>query len=321
MGRTILRSPVKSKFGFDRIKVNNLSKWESLNIEASGARAKLILSPDGGKTQYLFKVPKYGAFEAQTEIFNSILANELQLLHTQYYPGYFPDLGHGVFCKRFLDDQSELWEMKELICRYTRQPNLADKMGRDDEVLKEHNVDYIVLVLDHEFTAAVLPKFFEMVGFDALIGHGDRHWSNYGVVISSRGNNVTTSFSPIYDTASGYLLEHPEEKVLSLLNGDLLDPKWYRPTKLKGLCKITVPNNIKSNHFDLLEYAIAEKDLSRYKSSIQKAFLNYHPRICRAVLNRFFPDLSLTRRETIEKILSMRWKLGCEILGIERGEE
>ena len=231
------------------------------------------------------------------------------IAHTQYFRGRYPPFDEGVFCKSFLVEAAveELWEMKELICRYSSKSSLDQKYGRNVEVLQEHNIDNVFMILDHEFGRGVMPAFFEMIGFDALIGHGDRHWSNYGVVVS--GRPVKARFAPLYDTASGYLVEHEENDCRIMLKDDLNDPEWYRP-RLKGLCKITVPNDIKANHFDLLEHILVNSDMRRYTPCLQKAFSNFHPGIVRAILNRFFSELSPIRCEVIEKILTMRWQIG-----------
>lgn len=313
MPRQKLSTRLQSSEGFHRLNINNLKGWRSLNIEPGGARVKTIVTPPNKETKFLYKLPKYGEFETVTEIFNSILALELGINHTQYYPGHFPPFDKGVFCKSFLNESAieELWEMKELLCRYSNKPSLEKQMGRDTDVLKEHSIDNIYMILDDEFASpAILTKFFEMIGFDALIGHGDRHWSNYGVIVS--GHPVRARFSPLYDTASGYLVELDESRCLDVLEKELNDPAWYRP-KVKGLCKITVPGNIKSNHFDLLEYILVDSNMSRYKHALAHAFKQYRPAKTKLILNRFFPNLSPIRSRVIEKILLKRWEIGGAI--------
>lgn len=313
MARFILKARAVSTTGFSRTTINNLDSWTSLNIEPGGARIKSIITPPNSDTKFLYKVPKYGKFETVTEIFNSILALELGINHTQYFPGIFPPFDQGVFCMSFIDETAveELWEMKELICRYSNKPTLDKQMGRDTDVLKEHSIDNIFMILEHEFAStSILCKFFEMVGFDALIGHGDRHWSNYGVIVS--GRPIKARFSPLYDTASGYLVEIDDERCKQYLVNELDEQAWYRP-KVKGLCKITVPGNIKSNHFDLLEYILEHESMNRYKHSLAHAFKQYNPSIAKLILNRFFPDLCPIRAAVVEKILLRRWAIGIEI--------
>ena len=188
-------------------KLDNL--WEIKSIEKRGTREKLILKHSNREAWYLFKKPKYGEMEINTEVFNSILANELNLKHSPYFPVIFEEQ-KGVLCKSFLDEHTEdfgLIEMKTLLCRHSQKPDLKEKKGRDIETLKEHNIQNIFNIIKAEgYENSILNDFFQMIGFDALIGHGDRHWCNYGFLIS-KINKANIKFAPIYDTSSGYLTE------------------------------------------------------------------------------------------------------------------
>mgnify|MGYP001579460002 CR=1 FL=1 len=327
MSRRVFKTRLLTKGGFRRDEVTDLSSWLEIGLEASGAREKKILQHPHTKKWYLAKFPKYGSFEIVTEIFNSILAAELGIHHVQYFPIVYKNK-LGVVCESFIDPIArsegleELWEMKELVCRYSGLPNTEKKFGRDPEVLKEHNLDNIFLILETEFGKSVLPPFFEMIGLDALIGHGDRHWSNYGVVVSARNNQIRAKFAPLYDTASGYLTEITATKIASeaellkkTLRTDLCNEEWYR-VKRAGLCKITVPNDIKANHFDLMQRIIAFPTMNCYKVSVAKAFRNFDKKLPRAIIKRYFNDLSEYRVQIIETILLTRHRLGCSVLSI-----
>lgn len=188
--------------GFYRDKFNPLdSSWKIKNIEKRGAREKLILKHSDKKAWYLFKKPNYGKIEIYTEIFNSILANELDINHTQYFPSVFNNQ-EGILCKSFLDEHREepfgLVEMKTLLCRHSQKPDLKEKKGRDTETLREHNIQNIFNIMKLEgYKDFILRDFFQMIGFDALIGHGDRHWCNYGFLTSKINKENIKFFSYI----------------------------------------------------------------------------------------------------------------------------
>jgi hypothetical protein len=316
--RIVLRTSRTSQ-GLSRIVPNDITHWEEIGFEAGGAREKKILRHPGSKKWYLIKFPKYGDFEIQTEVFNSVLAHELEINHVQYYRIKYGNK-LGVCCKGFLELDSrleELWEMRELICHHSKIASTEKKFGRDADVLKEHNIDNIFLILETEFESSVLRSFFQMVGLDALIGHGDRHWSNYGVVVSSKNGNIRAKFAPIYDTASGYLTEIGDsERLMRMLGSDLLNDEWYKPGNKQELCKITVPNNIKSNHFDLMKRILSEPQLMKYKDDLAKPFRLYNRQLTTAILKRFFPELSELKKDVICTILNKRHSLGCELLGL-----
>ena len=106
----------------DRFNLLDENLWKADDLEIRGTREKLILRHTNQEAWYLFKKPKYGRIEIDTEVFNSILANELQINHIQYFPAKFNNK-EGVLCKSFLDEHKEepfgLTEMKTLICNYS----------------------------------------------------------------------------------------------------------------------------------------------------------------------------------------------------------
>ena len=305
----------------DRLNLLEEKLWESKNFEIRGTREKLILHKKNQEAWYLFKKPKYGKVEIDTEVFNSILANELQINHVQYLPVSFRGQ-EGVLCKSFLDEHKEepfgLTEMKILICNYSGKPDLKEKMGRDIEILKEHNIKNIFNIIKQRgYEDSILKDFFKMIGLDALIGHGDRHWCNYGFLTSKkRADNV--KFAPIYDTSSGYLTEIQEELTLKEKMQELDEEEWYQAkARIKGLCKITIPKDYKATHFELLAYILTDRDMREYKEDISLAFQGYSPRLVQAILKRFFPDLVEIRKQIILKILDKRASIGIKII---RGE-
>jgi hypothetical protein len=156
-----------------------------------------------------------------------------------------------------------------------------------------------------------------MVGLDALIGHGDRHWSNYGIIVSAKNGNIAAKFSPVYDTASGYLTEiNDTARLETMLSTDLQNDNWYQPKNIQGLCKITVPDNIKSNHFKLIARVLSQPQLSAYKEDIAKPFRLYNRKLAKKILATFLPGISQLRNNVICTILEKRHRLGCQVLGI-----
>ncbi len=302
----------------DRFNLLDEKVWSSKNFEMRGAREKALFYKVDQKELYLFKKPKYGKMEIYTEVFNSVLANELKINHVQYFPAKFRNT-KGILCKSFLNEYGKqpfgLTEMKILICRYSGQPDLDERKGGSIAILKEHNIKNIFNIIKNEgYSDDVLENFFTMIGFDALIGHGDRHWCNYGFLSSkSKENNV--KFAPIYDTASGYLTEITEDLKLKNKLLQLDDEDWYQSkAKIKGLCKITVPGDYCSTHFDLLKYILEDKNMNKYKASISLAFIKYNPCITQVILKTFFPFLTKTRKQIILKILNKRHSIGMKII-------
>ena len=319
MSPFLLKTPTEDN-GLYRNRFNVLDQkiWSSKDFEIRGAREKTLLNNKKQKEWYLFKKPKYGKMEIYTEIFNSILANEMEITHVQYFPVIFNNR-EGVLCKSFLSEYGkeifELTEMKTLICHYSGQSDLDEKKGRDVEILKQHNIQKIFNIMKKErYGDNVLRDFFKMIGFDVLIGHGDRHWCNYGF-LKSKIKDDDIKFAPVYDTSSGYLTEIDNELKLKNKLSDLDDDKWYdEKARIKGLCKITVPGDFRSTHFDLLKYIVKDKTMKKYKDSVSWAFNRYAFKTVQAILKRFFPELTNLRKQVILKILEKRYNIGIKIL-------
>lgn len=311
--------------GLYRNKFNVLDEklWKTDHFEIRGTREKLILRNKNQEAWYLFKKPKYGRIEIDTEVFNSILAHELQINHVHYVPAKFKN-EEGVLCKSFLDEHKEepfgLTEMKVLICNHSGIPDLKEKRGRDIETLKEHNIKNIFNIIKQRgYKDDILKDFFTMIGFDALIGHGDRHWCNYGF-LTSKVKKDNVKFAPVYDTSSGYLTEVQDELTLREKSLQLDNEEWYQSeARIKGLCKITVPGDYKATHFELLKYILTNTDMQNYKRYVSLAFKGYNPQLVQTILERFFPNLTQIRKQIILKILDKRAKIGLRIIGGEGG--
>ncbi|MBY0416075.1 MAG: HipA domain-containing protein [Bdellovibrionales bacterium] len=294
-------------------KITILDDWISKDIEWRGTRAKFIVVNPQNHKFFLVKFPMYGSAEIYFELFNCYLGKNLGLK----YADYFMARHKGKLCiatKSFLkvgDVVSELWEMKDLICYYaSRKTDLSFKYGRSPEVLREHHIDQIYEILLEEFGEKILPDFFRMIGFDCLTGHGDRHWENYGVLIINNTvtNSVEFKFAPIYDTAYGYLLETSDEKSKVMLNdGTLDDDKWYSP-RIRGLCKITIENNIKASHVDLFKYILQHENYKKYSKYMVEIVDKFDNRLVKKILDLapLKVGLSDIRKDVIIKVLDKR---------------
>lgn len=316
IGRPKVKLP-KDRY-LSNIKFLDISSWINLNQEWAGTREKYILKPHNDGTKYLIKFPEYGENEIYTELFNCYLALNLDIRVASYFPCSYHGK-RGIISRSFLDQKSgntELWEMKDLICQYSGRSELGKKLGRDKDVLQEHDIDNIYMILNEEFGQSVLSYFFEMIGFDCLIGHSDRHWENYGVILSSdSSHSLAYRFAPLYDTATSYLVGWDETKILEVFkSGDLDKENWYRPSSKKNTCRITINGNPRTNHLDLFEYILNNPEYSKYLTSLTRPIMKYNKKIARYLLRNYCTGISSTRADVILKILDMRHKLISEII-------
>jgi hypothetical protein len=106
-----------------------------------------------------------------------------------------------VGCVDFTQDGSVLYEMTKL----------ANQVISSDEKMSATIEHVNIIVNDLSFItdkAGVIGKFWDMFVVDALIGNGDRHYGNWGL-LEKDGN---LRFAPIYDCGSslGALLDDAE---------------------------------------------------------------------------------------------------------------
>jgi hypothetical protein len=172
----------------------------------------------------------------------------------------------------------------------------------------EINIQDVILALQDVFpNETILDCFVDMLLFDCLTGNNDRHYYNWGVVTHIR-NTHAPYFSPIYDTARGLYWNRDENFILSL-HRDAESTQNNRLNKYvnKSVPKISIPENEKCNHFQLITYLrennfIKEQHIVRWtnSTSLEKTL---------HILRKDFMKLfTKERSEIIEKILKLRFQ-------------
>lgn len=125
--------------------------------------------------------------------------------------------------KYFLKRQSEQLthgaEIYELCLGKENYQQIADKRIERD---------YFTFQMTCEAVADVFPEaaekitggFVEMLTFDALIGHNDRHPYNWGIIVPLYKRRPPR-FSPVYDTARALFWNVPERRVRQMLSDEM----------------------------------------------------------------------------------------------------
>lgn len=124
--------------------------------------------------------------------------------------------------KYFLDRQNEQLthgaEIFELCLGKENYKELADKKSEKDYFTFQMTAEAIKTAFpdSHE---KIMAGFVEMLAFDALIGHNDRHPYNWGVIVPIRKSKAPR-FSPVFDTARALFWNNPERRVIQMLHND-----------------------------------------------------------------------------------------------------
>jgi len=144
--------------------------------------------------------------------------------------------------------------------------------------------------------------FVTMIGFDALVGNQDRHFYNWGVITTPRGDSKPR-FAPVYDTARG-LFWNTVEAQLSKYDSDSSLNSYM--THSKALIGFDGHDGA-LRHFDLVE-RIADLD-PKYRRLLESLGETASASVgrCEGMIDAEFSDLlSLSRRDLIKRCLRMR---------------
>ena len=231
-----------------------------------------------------------------------IIAEEYVRYLSEHFHTDEQTLNHGAnILSRYINEESNEW---------------IDELDKNKSLKGEINIVDVLNSLEKTFPeeySEIFNSFFHMLLFDALTGNNDRHYYNWGV-ISHIKNEHKPYFSPIYDTARGLLWNQSDEKVISL-HKEISNPnnKKLLNYVLNSVPKISVPNNVKCNHFELIEFLENKKYFNDEHKSVwtNRKFLDE----AIAKLNSDFKHLFIKeRKEVIQFILDLRFKKINEIL-------
>lgn len=178
--------------------------------------------------------------------------------------------------------------------------------GKLAETKKEHEVLSFQMVCEAvretfpEFEVKIVSGFVEMLTFDALTGHNDRHPYNWGVVVPIRKAEAPC-FSPIFDSARALFWNEKEQGVKQMLTDK---PKFEKYIKN---CKTSVcwEGEKDVDYFRLT--ALVWKEYEIYRPNIERFFPEKHLKNTLKVLeNEFGALISAPRIELIGRCLRLR---------------
>lgn len=241
--------------------------------------------------------------------FNVNIANSKLILAEEYV---------RYLSEHFHTEEQTLNHGANILSRYINEDNneWIDELDKNKALKKEINIIHVLDSIRKIFPEEhleIFNSFLHMLLFDALTGNNDRHYYNWGI-ISHIKNKHKPYFSPIYDTARGLLWNQSDEKVISL-HKDLKNPnnRKLQNYVLNSVPKISVPDNSKCNHFELIEFL----EDNKYFNDEHKSVWTNHKFLDEAIaqLNSNFELLFIKeRREVIQYVLNSRFKKLAEIL-------
>ena len=147
---------------------------------------------------------------------------------------------------------------------------------------------------------AIVARYVEMLTFDALIGHNDRHPYNWGVIVPIRKAS-RSRFAPVFDTARALFWNIPESRVVSMLSDD----KAFKAYVSKCNPPIGWDGKEKIGFFELV--GLVWSECGEYRPQIEKYLDTDRLEAVLAMLDCEFGNLlSEKRRELIKRCLRLR---------------
>lgn len=193
-------------------------------------------------------------------------------------------------------------EMFELILGKENYAELAE-LKREREFFSFQMVEEAIKHSFPEHVEQIMRGFVEMLTFDALIGHNDRHPYNWGVIVPLFKNRPPR-FSPVYDTARALFWNKPERSIRQMLDDQLQFFTYVN----KCAPPIGWDGQFKIDFFRLI--GLISGHFEKYSQSVEK-FLPDSPlqQVGEMIDKEFRYLLSTDRRELLKRCLQLRQHL------------
>lgn len=151
----------------------------------------------------------------------------------------------------------------------------------------------------------IIPGYVEMLAFDALIGHNDRHPYNWGVVVPI-SKERSPRFAPIFDTARALFWNKPDKKLPQII-ANLASLEAYIRGSKPPICWDGEPD---VDFFRLI--GLIWDGYERYRGNVEKILLESPLKKSLEIVNEEFGSLmSAERRTLIKRCLAMRQQYLC----------
>ena len=221
--------------------------------------------------------------------------------------------------KYFLHKSEQLTHGAEILALSIGKPEYKqiEEKKMESEYFSFQMVCEAIMAAFPDENYEIIGGLIEMLTFDALIGHNDRHPYNWGVIVPLR-KDKKTSFSPVYDTARALFWNVPENRIRQMMTDRNQLDKYIRKCE-PPFCWD------KESGIDFFRLiGLIWNGYERHRDKIE-TFLNIAPledsiQILEADFSRL---MSAERRELIKRCLHLRHKLLSEAVNSfrEKGGE
>lgn len=219
-----------------------------------GSATKWVIRTNNPRDpQFMVKYPqKFGEQETLTEFFINQFGKEIGFDIAE--SGLVRMDGTLVFLTKIFTGPEQNLRHGSLIIEDCFKDEKALERVRRKEEQAFYSIDFVVGVLKSfigEDFDATIPRFIEMLVFDALIGSMDRHAQNWGV-LETVTKPARYRFAPIFDSARALLWSMDEAQVTELSrNPQSFVAHLQRARPCLGPKRHHLTHN-RCNHFDFI---------------------------------------------------------------------
>ncbi|MDN5216942.1 HipA domain-containing protein [Fulvivirgaceae bacterium BMA12] len=211
----------------------------------------------------------------------------------------------------FLKSDETLNHGAEICGQHLGDMEMADDIAQDKNTARYlFTFEFIkesieaVYPLNHE---SILKSLVSMIAFDGLVGNNDRHFYNWGVIDTKKKNQKPPRFAPLYDSARGLLWNLSDENIVHYYNVHNQNGKKIDKYIENACPRISLENNKKANHFDLIKF-VKESNESYAEIISRLASREKEKKVLEMLGSEFYRHFIPERCELIELILKIRFE-------------
>ena len=317
----------------------DISKWNGkLFYQTGGTRDKVIVENPQNSTDYYFKTSlKKEIIDYKYEFWSEIIASEVGTLlgfPLLKYDIAFRSPEIGCLSESMnTNGKSTLTEGVRYLTSFNPSYNPKDK-----SLKSEYSFQFIERTFDFFNLGRFINNIVEIIIFDSIIGNGDRHQENWGIITDykipplleqknspllrllhklriKKVKNITYfqggDFSPIYDSGSCLGRELEDVKVRQMIRDSHMLESYIK----KGVSEIHWDGK-KLNHFELIR-VISEQYPEYVTKTIKRTELHYNENKILETVNQIdteLPEMLIEkklpeeRKEFIIKLITSRYQ-------------
>lgn len=220
--------------------------------------------------------------------------------------------------KYFVRQKTEsLTHGAEICGEYLNDIDFAKEIADDQKASRElFTFEFIAKAIRHKFESEsenILIELVRLITFDALVGNNDRHFYNWGVIVSKKKTLDKPRFAPIYDSARGLLWNLSEETIIKYRDGLKSNGKQFVKYIENACPRISIEGDYEINHFDLIGY-LKRADNNKYSEIVSELCTpEQQKRVRDMILQEFAPMFSQIRTEMVLQIIDERFRKVREV--------